>query len=263
MNTDSSGKTHDVVLVADFHSHLPPALELAIALAGSTRVALRGLFIEDSDLATVSALPFLQEVTLTGARPRALEQRRLHRSLDSVSRRFHRLLAESAEGASLTYSFGTVSGRRQALELGSDVGAGYLVLGQPGPIRESRHRALRVLLAQVDMESALPVLECLQGIRRERQLELLVLGNGEAPGVDSRLAEFLSQHAEVACQHLPAGRLLEIFRRTGHPPELVITSRHCSSAVLQTLLQLSACPIILTTQDTAPGLGAPAEDDRG
>lgn len=251
MSSEGTGRTQDVVVVADYHSHLPPALELAIALAGSRHAALRGLFIEDADLAMVSALPFLQEVTLTGARPRALEQQRLHRSFDNVSRRFQQLLSEAADRASLAYSFGTVAGRRQALEFGGDLEAGYLVLGQPGSSRPARHHALRVLLAQVDIEAALPVLACLQNLRGDRQIELLVLENGASPSFDARLAEFLPQHGNINCRRLPAGRLPDIFRRSGHPPELVIASRRCSPGVLKNLLELSVCPVILATQ-TSP-----------
>jgi hypothetical protein len=75
---------------------------------------------------------------------------------------------------------------------------------------------------------------------------------------------FTATHVEDVMERLcglPAERLLDIFRRTGHPPELVIASRHCSPGVLQHLLKLSACPVILAAQNTLPDHEALTEHD--
>ena len=84
--TGDGALAHGVIVVVDYHSHLPSAVDVAIALAHTRRLALRGLFLEDPDLASVSSLPFSQEVTLAGARPRAFEEERLRRTLQVLAR---------------------------------------------------------------------------------------------------------------------------------------------------------------------------------
>lgn len=243
MTSNGAEKASGVIVVVDYHSHLPPAVEVAIALANRRRLALRGLLVEDPDLASVSSLPFSQEVILASARPRALEAQRLRRTLQGFDRRFRTLLSQGAERASLEYSFSSVLGRRQAMEQ-SD--SDYLVLGQPRPRREPSRKTLRVLLVGADMEAALPVLESLLPIGEERQLELLLIDGTMSAAQDVRLRNFIAEHPGVTCQRLPARQLTSIFRPVNHTPDLVVASRQSSAELLDNLLTLAACPVILS-----------------
>ncbi|NND68254.1 MAG: hypothetical protein HKN19_11760, partial [Halioglobus sp.] len=130
MSTDATLVSRMVVVAVDCHSHLPPVIEVAIALANAQRLAVYGLCIEDADLVSVSRLPFTQEITLSGAKPRALQERDLQRTLAGFSRRFRQLLADRAEQAAVKYSFDRVHGRRQAMDIGGPPHSDYLVLGQ-------------------------------------------------------------------------------------------------------------------------------------
>ena len=243
---NSAEQPRGVIVIADYHSHLPPAIEVAIALANRRRLALRGLYIEDPDLACVSSLPFIQEVTLLSARPRSLEQERLRRTLETFSRRFQQLLSEGAEQAALNYSYERVPERGKAIDLGVALNPDYLVLGQPRPTRQRGRGALRVLLLQPNMQAALPVLESLLSLGNDRPLELLLAnGHDQALG-DEQLQKLVAEHREVSCQSLPPGQLVQLFRQAGHSPDLVITSRRCDPAVREKVLQLATCPVILS-----------------
>lgn len=248
--TGKAAATNRVVsVVVDYHSHLLPTVEVAIALANRSRLALRGLFVEDPDLASVSSLPFSQEVILANARPRALEAERLRRTLQGFDRRFRELLSRAAEQAALEYSFGSVQGRIQTLEL---PGSGYLVLGQPGPtrqagpIRQPGRKTLRVLLAGVGLEAALPALESLLSIGDGKQLELLLVEEAAETGIDRRLHTFLADHPAVVCQRLQARQLASALRPVNPALDLVVTSRQCSPELLDKLLTLATCPVILS-----------------
>jgi hypothetical protein len=244
--TGNGTETRGVIVVVDYHSHLPSAVDVAIALANSRRLALRGLFLEDPDLASVCSLPFIQEVTLAGARPRALEQERLRRTLQGFNRRFRQLLSQGAERAALEYSVSSVHGRRQSMELGGELNFDYLVLGQPGVTRQPGPGVLRVLMVGADMDAALPVLDSLQSPGGGRQLELLLLDGDTATTGDGRLRKFIEGHRGVTCQRLQAGQLAGVFRLAGRAPDLVVASRRCQPELLKTLLKLAACPVILS-----------------
>tara|TARA_B100001540_G_scaffold316975_1_gene348416 strand:+ start:319 stop:1077 length:759 start_codon:yes stop_codon:yes gene_type:complete len=246
MMSEGGDRPRDIVVVADYHSHLQSTLEVAIALAGRRRLALRGLFVEDPDLAMVCSLPFTQEITLAGARPRALDQQRLRRDLEQVSRRFRRLLSEGAERASLSHSFDSVYGRRGALELGGEVEADYLVLAQPGSLRKARDQTLRIALVQADTAEAMPVLECLRSLRAERRMELLLVDGGAGLAADELLRGFVVEHAEVSCVNLPAAGPTDLYRALARGVDLVVASRHCAPWILDALLRRSTCPVILT-----------------
>jgi nucleotide-binding universal stress UspA family protein len=196
VSTDSNGAPREVIVAVDYHSQLLPAVEVAIALANARRLAVHGLCIEDPDLAIVSSLPFTQEVTLLGGRSRALEEQHLRRTLEGFARRFRQLLSERAEQAALDFSFGSVHGRRQAMEMGGSPKSHYLVLGQRRPAREPGRPALRVLLLCGDLAAALPVLEAVSS-NGGRPLELLLVNTvGGAEGGE-RFQQFVADHREV------------------------------------------------------------------
>ena len=84
-DTGSTGKQRRVIVTVDAQSHLPPTIELAVALAASRQIALHGVFVEDVDLMRVAQLPFTQEVPLFSGQPRSLDNRQLQRSLDKLA----------------------------------------------------------------------------------------------------------------------------------------------------------------------------------
>ena len=246
MSADSSGAPpREVIVALDYHSQLLPTIEVAIALANARRLAVHGLCIEDPDLAIVSSLPFTQEVTLLGARPRALEEQHLRRTLEGFTRRFRQLLSERAEQAALDFSFGSVHGRRQAMEMGGSTRSHYLVLGQRRPAREPARPALCVLLLCADLAAALPVLEAVSS-NGERPLELLLVNTAGEGESGERFRQFVADHREVLLQQLVPGQLGQVFRTGAHQPDLVVASRRSDPVMLDRVLQLAACPVILS-----------------
>jgi hypothetical protein len=245
MSNDGNGAPRGVTVAVDYHSPLLPAIDIAVALANARRLAVHGLCIEDPDLIIVSRLPFTQEVTLSGAKPRSLEEEHLRRTLAGFARRFHQLLSERAEQAAIDCSFGSVHSTKQAMEIGGSPHSDYLVLGQRRPAREQARSALRVLLLCTDPAPLLPVLEAVSSNGR-RPLELLLLSTaGEAQG-GKRLEEFFTEKREISLQRLAPGQLGQVFRTGADQPDLVVASRQSDPAILDRVLMFATCPVILS-----------------
>jgi hypothetical protein len=241
----SNDTPRGVIVAVDYHSHLLPAIEVAIALANARSLAVHGLCIEDPELLIVSRLPFTQEVTLSGAKPRSLEEQHLQRSMAGFTRRFRQLLSERAEQAAVDYSFGRAHGRQQAMEIGDSPHSDYLILGQRRPTRAQGRVALRVLLMCADPSPALPVLEAISP-NGGRALELMLLNTTAEVENTESLEEFAAQHGGASLGRLQPGQLEQLLRTPEHQPDLVIASRQSDPETLDKVLKLAACPIILS-----------------
>jgi nucleotide-binding universal stress UspA family protein len=87
------------------------ALETASRLAVRLQAELVGLFVEDTDLLNLAALPFAREVPALSRSGRALDPARLERELTSQAALARRALARVGEALHLRWSFRTARGR--------------------------------------------------------------------------------------------------------------------------------------------------------
>lgn len=236
-----------VIVTVDTQSCLPPTIEMAVALASATECALHGLFVEDIDLLSVAKLPFIQEVPLSGGRPRSMDDRQLQRSLNAFSRQFRQALEDQAQKFSLTCSYSVVRGHRQRLEF-DDLGQGeFLIHGQALRPRARVHGQQRIVLLGQKLLPLLPALEALLQNSRALRTELLVLaqpGQGQ-DSIISELHELLSNHANVVPVVLPADSLSRLAASRSTAIDCIIVSRTPGIISLAQVLLLASCPVII------------------
>lgn len=100
-----------IMVALDTSPQSVEALAAAVRLATALKAELRGVFVEDSDLLGLTALPFVREVQIISARVQALDIEHLSRELRGLAMRAQRLFEEQARAAGLSWSFTTVRGR--------------------------------------------------------------------------------------------------------------------------------------------------------
>jgi hypothetical protein len=245
-DTGGAGKQRRVIVTVDAQSHLPPTIELAVALAASRQIALHGLFVEDVDLMSVAQLPFTQEVPLFSGQPRSLDNRQLQRSLDKLAIEFQQLLMRQAEYHSLACSYSTVRGRKHALELGESAHAEFFIVGQPGRDLQRSVRPLRILLLASRTTQLLPALEVILDRNPNRRVELLLLSND---GEDSPAltGDLLVRHPGIVQTTLAADQLQQALLSRELRTDYVIADRQLGPGLLGRVLRLATCPVIVVS----------------
>ena len=245
-DTDAAGEQRRVIVTVDAQSHLPPTIELAVALAASRQSALHGLFVEDVDLMCVAQLPFTQEVPLLSGQPRSLDNRQLQRSLDKLAIQFQQLLMRRAEHFSLACSYSTVRGRKHALELGDSAHADFFIVGQPGRDQQRMAQPLRILLLGNRTTCLLPALEVILDSNPDRRVELLLLSdNGE--GGPAQTGELLARRPDIVQTTLAGDKLQQALLSRGLRTDYVIADRQLGPRLLGRVLRLATCPVIVVS----------------
>ena len=131
MATDADSRHFNrVVVTANLECYLPPAIELAIAIARSNNSGLHGLFIEDLDLLQIAGLPFSSEVSLASGQARVLDSQQVTLGFNARSRHFRRSLLQQAEKSSLPWSYSKARGGKLSKALEESINAEFLVIGQ-------------------------------------------------------------------------------------------------------------------------------------
>lgn len=108
MNTTSRSEIRRILLALE-PSGVPQAvLELAAELARTHNAELAGFLIEDMNLLRAAELPFVSEITWSGAEERRLDPELLLRRLHAEAERFKQALARQAETVKVRWSFQSV-----------------------------------------------------------------------------------------------------------------------------------------------------------
>jgi len=115
------------------------ALEAAARLAGRLQAELVGLFVEDTDLLRLAALPFAREIGFPSATARALDIEAMERSLRALAGDIERTMAAIAARAPVPWSFRVTRGAlmrelRAAAAPGDIVVTGALGLSLAPPL---------------------------------------------------------------------------------------------------------------------------------
>jgi nucleotide-binding universal stress UspA family protein len=118
------------------------ALETAAGLAAAVGARLEGLFVEDPNLARLSALPFAREVESLTAAERRLAPAAVERALRVEAAHLARLLAESAGRARVECTFEVTRGAWRAEIAAREAELTVLVGTRRGGV-ERRDRRLR------------------------------------------------------------------------------------------------------------------------
>ncbi len=187
-----------VALDASAHSHA--ALESAAALAARLDAELLGLFVHDTDLLRLAALPFALEVGLTSAGRRALDLGAMERSLNAQAQKARAAFEATATRHHLHWSFRATHGRVVEELRAASSEVDLLALGTSGHMaltgrrvgstvqgitasascsllieRHQRRAGSAVVLLYEDSPAADRALESAQLVARDRDL-VIVLG---------------------------------------------------------------------------------------
>jgi hypothetical protein len=109
----------------------PASLDVAVDLAMRFRAELMGLFVEDTDLLSLAALPFSAQVNLSTAAAHPLEHDDLERAFVARAAAVRRDLSDAAARRQVKWSFRTVRGRA-ASELSAAAADADLVVVEGG-----------------------------------------------------------------------------------------------------------------------------------
>jgi len=129
------------------------ALEVAVRLATALNAELEGVFVEDTELLELAALPFLREIKAHSLSEERLSIERMQRDLRALARQAERMLAEATAALGGGVSFRIWRGRIALDSLHDQLAADVLSLARGGPWNPLRWnsptRAGGVALVQV------------------------------------------------------------------------------------------------------------------
>ncbi len=107
------------------------ALEAAVEIARLRSASLEGLYVEDTDLLRLAALPFAAEIAVTSAAARRLELVQLERELRAHATALRRQVEHQATRSQLEWSFSVTRGSRLTATLTNAQSSQVCVLGRP------------------------------------------------------------------------------------------------------------------------------------
>jgi nucleotide-binding universal stress UspA family protein len=119
-----------ILVALDASKESLAALAAAAGLAAQLDAELTGLFIEDTDLLNLAALPFSREAPALSGTGRLLEPERLASEFRSMAAAARRALARTAEASHLQWSFRTARGRIGAELLAAARDADLVAVGK-------------------------------------------------------------------------------------------------------------------------------------
>lgn len=108
MNTATRSEIRRILLALEPSGVPQAALELAAELARMHHAELAGFLIEDMNLLRAAGLPFVSEITWSGAEERRLDPELLLRRLQAEAERLRQALARQAETVKVRWSFQNV-----------------------------------------------------------------------------------------------------------------------------------------------------------
>jgi nucleotide-binding universal stress UspA family protein len=238
------------------------AVEAAVGLAAQLRAELLGLFVEDADLIRVAAVPVVQELSLSGAAPRPLDPCSLQRTWRAQADQVRRVLAETADRASVIWSLRIERGRVVRASLDSAGESDLVVLGKensapqaPAPAagRRTRAAAQRLLLVYDASPAGQRTLQTATQLARGLSGKVVVViasSNTTCLERAESAAQQLQRASAATCGpplvFQCATELVELARRA--QSHLVLISRQhplLDEAVLERLVNELDCPVAL------------------
>ncbi len=270
-----------ILVALDASKESLAALAAAAGLAAQLEAELTGLFIEDTDLLNLAALPFSREAPALSRSGRLLEPERLARELKTQAAMARQALARAAEASHLPWNFRIARGRIAAELLAAAQDADLIAIGKgtgpwSGQVRLGRHT--RTVVAQtacsmlfastisfpadaplaVVYESsvrsyAVLALAARLGERTSKRLLVFVLGDSPAKFAEHEIAvrEQLRAMGVSAVIRRVRGAGLQGIALAVHaePVELLVVGTPAEptdeGATLDMLVEKSACSVLL------------------
>ena len=209
-----------VILDASGHGHRD--LELTLAIAAALQAEVEGVFVEDSDLLSLAALPFLREVRGVTLNEEQVSEARLRLELRGLARQARKSLESTALRHGVSCSFRVWRGSAGAEILTAALEAEMLSLAPIGshapfsvrpprlPPRQKR-TGLAITVLFDDSDTSFRALDAASHLARSTNAELKILLQPSACsllGEDAPSAVFLlagSSAAELAQAVVRAG----------------------------------------------------------
>lgn len=177
------------------------ALDIAVRLAAALHAELEGVFVEDSELLELAALPFLREIRTHSLSEEAVSAERMQRDLRALARQAERMFVTATEALGVAVSFRVWRGPA-APETLADQLAGDIVGLARGGSPKTRHWTAAVTPAATGVATVHALLGDPAAV--DRVLD-----------VAARLADTLGAPLRVLAAGDGAGR--EVLRRTAAP----------------------------------------------
>jgi len=270
-----------ILLALDASKESLAALAAAAGLAAPLEAEITGLFIEDTDLLNLAALPFSREATALSRSGRLLEPERLARELRTQAATARQALARAAEASHLPWNFRIARGRIAAELLAAAQDADLIAIGKgtgpwSGRVRLGRHTrtlatqtACSMLFASaISCPADAPLAVVYEGGMRSSAALALAARLGERSG--KRLLVFviadspakIAEHEIAVREQLRAMALSAAIRRVrgadlqgiaravqAEPVALLVVGTPAEpsdeGATLDVLVEKSACSVLL------------------
>lgn len=270
-----------ILVALDGSKESRAALAAAANLAAQLDAELAGLFIEDSDLLNLAALPFSREAPALSRTGRLLEPEQLARDLKTMAAMARQALVRTAEASHLQWSFRTARGHVGAELLAAARDADLIAVGKgtrplSGQVRLGRHTrsvatetACSMLFAStVVCPGDAPLAVVYDGSgpargalalavrlseREGKRVLVFVLGDSPATFAAHEIAvreQLRALGASAAIRRVRGAGLLDIAGALRiEPVELLIVGAQALSfgegAALEVLVEQSACTVLL------------------
>lgn len=239
-----------IVLTVDAHSYSINMVDVAVAIAASSKTHLHGLFIEDEDLLDVAKLPFTREISFATAREYPTDITRMQNSLRALGTQFKTALQRSAIASNVSWSYDYVRGRRDDIGLDGVPDVSFTIVGQ-----NSLHRAETVLRKRMHrmliINNHSPRLSQLLKVLLERfnhdpvEVTLLYDSKENLELMGKLVGEFMSPNSPITVNSNKLEDLETILAGRVQDFEYAIVPQLTEKALQRRLLHELDCPIIL------------------
>ncbi len=242
-------KKRALLLAADVCGYSIPVVNLAVEIAASAGIGIRGLFVEDPELLALSGSPLTREISLTTASARPSSNERMQRMLRTVSRQFESTLQREAQALKITWSYEYVHGRVEDVGLRTDRNTALAILGKTGlhPVETGPASRVRRVLLVVD-----------HGARQAEVLGVLLRHFGSDSKQVTLVADAGSRDAARDLRlrigypgsgfellEMDRSRLAEALGQAGPGYDFAILSMRENTDELTRMLKALRCPVIL------------------
>ncbi len=270
-----------ILVALDASKESLAALEAAAGLAAQLDAELTGLFIEDTDLLNLAALPFSREAPALSRSGRLLDPERLARDFKSMAATARQALARTAEASHLQWSFRTTRGRIGAELLAAAREVDLIAVGKgrrplSGQVRLGRHTRTvatqttcsMLFASTVSSPAEAPLAAVYDGSapargalalaarlseREGKRLLVFVLGDSPATFAEHEIAvreQLRALGVSAAIRRVRGAGLAEIVRAVrAEPVSLLVVGAAAlpsdEGAALDMLVEQSACTVLL------------------
>lgn len=247
MSVEPSG-TRRILLTLDATGNAPALIDLGVEIASLLNARLHSQFVEDIDLLRIADLPCTTEITLSSATERAMDAASMLRSLQVSSARSREYLNQTADQASVQWSFNTVRGRRMESGLSEPEEYDLTIIGQAGTTHTPEKispRRKRILLIDGDSSAMRRALELIKKLAVAASIEITMLQSGRK--VDNRVLEKIQRGLNILINPPKTYQADRLSGLSAEGPDYVIVARNQSLPMLQEILRESSCPVILVS----------------